>query len=178
VPARPLPELSLSEWAVLAAVAEGETHGFAVARSLSPDGVFGRVWAVPRPVVYRALARLTELELVEERGSAPGTAGPRRMLVRATRAGRAAARRWATTPVEHVRDMRSHLLLKLAVLDRDGRDRLPLVRAQRDQLAPVVAGLRDHATGSPGFDAVLARWRYEAAQAAVRFLDGLLEEAD
>lgn len=173
---RPLPELSLSEWAVLAVVAEGETHGFAVARSLSSDGALGRIWAVPRPVVYRAITRLTDLGLVEERGSAPGSAGPRRTLVRATRSGRAAARRWAAAPVDHVRDMRTHLLLKLALLDRDGRDRLPLVRAQRDRVAPVVQGLQDHAAAAEGFDAVLARWRYESAGAALRFLDGLLEE--
>ena len=48
--------------------------------------------------------------------------GPQRTIYAATPQGRQAAENWLETPVEHVRDIRSHLLLKLALLDRAGAD--------------------------------------------------------
>src|SRR5262249_44873611 len=40
--------------------------------------------------------------------------GPQRTIYAATPAGHEAAAAWLDTPVEHVRDVRSHLLIKLA----------------------------------------------------------------
>ena len=56
--AKALPELSLSDWAVLALVTEGPTHGWPVVRELRADGSLGRVWTVARAVVYRSLFTL------------------------------------------------------------------------------------------------------------------------
>src|SRR5580765_8435538 len=97
--AKPLPELSLSDWAVLAVVAEGETHGWPVVRALRADGEVGRVWTVGRAVVYRSLSTLVVLGLLEERGEVSGARGPQRTIVRATRSGHSALRRWLVTPV-------------------------------------------------------------------------------
>ena len=52
--------LNLTEWVVLALVAEGTTHGFDVARVLDDGGDLGRIWTVKRPLVYRALDSLTK----------------------------------------------------------------------------------------------------------------------
>ncbi len=60
-------QLATGEWAVLALVAEGPTHGFAVARALAPGGEVGRVWAMRRPLVYRTLDVLADRELVARR---------------------------------------------------------------------------------------------------------------
>ena len=38
-----LPDLSLTEWAVLAVVAEAPAHGFAIAKELAPTGDLGRI---------------------------------------------------------------------------------------------------------------------------------------
>lgn len=43
------PGLSLTEWVVLALLAEEPSHGFAVARTLSPSSALGQVWIVPPP---------------------------------------------------------------------------------------------------------------------------------
>jgi DNA-binding PadR family transcriptional regulator len=67
-----LPELSLTEWAVLALTAEQHTHGFAVSKELAPDGDARRIWTVPRPLVYRALATLERDRLVEPLGAEAG----------------------------------------------------------------------------------------------------------
>jgi PadR family transcriptional regulator AphA len=166
-------DLSLADWAVLGAVAARPTHGWAVVQELATDGALGRVWTVPRPVVYRSIASLTAKGLIEPRGEAAGGRGPQRTIVRITRRGRAALGQWLSTPVDHVRDVRSAFLLKLALLDRAGRPCHALVRAQLDELAPVFAALHEPPERDD-FDVVLATWRREAAEAVRRFLEALL----
>ncbi len=171
--ATPLPELSLSDWVVLGVVAEQPTHGWPVVRVLAPDGALGRVWTVARPVVYRSLSTLTTLGLLEECGEEAGVQGPQRTILRATRRGRAALRRWLRTPVAHVRDVRSELLIKLALLDRAGEPNSALVEQQLEVLAPVLRAVSEPPGGN-GFDATLAAWRREQALAVERFLRALV----
>jgi DNA-binding PadR family transcriptional regulator len=87
-----LPELSIADWVVLGLVAEGPTHGWPIVRALRVDGPIGRVWTVPRPVVYRSLATLTEQGYIEAVDDPTTSRGPQRTIVRATRRGRAAVR--------------------------------------------------------------------------------------
>ncbi len=167
------PELSLTEHVVLGLVAEGTTHGWAVARLLGPGGELGSVWTVRRALVYRAVAQLTALDLIREIGLAPSARGPRRMMVRATPRGRRALAAWLDESVAHVRDMRTEFLVKLLLLHRIGRDPSDLVRRQRDQLGVIATQLAGQLHAAGGFDAVLLRWRVESSEAAVRFLDAL-----
>ena len=125
------PELSLTEWVVLALVGEAPTHGFAVARELQAETDLGRILTVHRPLVYRALSRLEEAGLVEEAATEPGDAGPNRTVMRATRRGKAALKRWFVHPVDHIRDLRIEFLIKLRLTERRGNDAQPLVAAQR-----------------------------------------------
>lgn len=164
----------LTEWAVLALVAEGRTHGFEVARVLAPDGAVGRVWTVRRPLVYRALDALARDGLVVEVGTEGGR-GPTRRLVEVTTEGRRATRRWLDAPVAHVRDVRTAFLVKLALLDRTGRSRTRLVERQRRALAPTLDALRSSRsrTHAAGFDDVLLAWRRASAEAVDRFLRSL-----
>ena len=165
----PKPELSLSDWVVLGVVAERPTHGWPVVRELAPDGGLGRVWTISRPLVYRSLATLLAAGLLEECAASGGERGPQRTIVRATRRGRAALRRWLDQPVDHVREVRSELLVKLALLDRAGRASAPLVERQRERSASVFAAVTAPPAGD-GFEAVLATWRREQALAVQRFL--------
>jgi DNA-binding PadR family transcriptional regulator len=173
-----IPELSLTEWAVLALVAEGRTHGFAAGREFAREGEIGGVWTIPRPLVYRAIGTLTARGLLREVGFAPGSGGPRRREIEAAAAGVAAVRAWLVEPVAHVRDARSEPLLKLLFVDRGGGDTLPLLRAQRVQLAELLAALRERRAASEGFAATLAHWRVCSAEAAVRFVADLIEERE
>lgn len=166
--------LSPAEWASLALLAEQPAHGFAVARALAPGSEVGRVWSCSRPLAYRALALLGERGLVEERGSQPSEAGPQRTVLAATRAGRRELQRWLAEPAEHVRDIRSSLMLKLLFLSRRGADPATLLERQRAVLASLVEGLEGAADGAEGFDRVLYLWRLESARAALRFVDDLL----
>lgn len=166
-------DLSPGEWAVLGVVAEGPTHGFDVARDFAPDGPIGRVWTLPRPVVYQLIKKLLQVGLIEERSTQRSDRGPVRTIVAATPAGRRALKRWLSTPVDHVRDVRSLLLLKLALLDRAGRDHLPLVEAQRQRIAAQVESLRQARRDTEGFERVLAEWRLASSRATADFLDAL-----
>ena len=173
--ATPLPELSIADWVVLGLVAEDPTHGWPIVLALRADGPIGRVWTVPRPIVYRSLATLTKGGYIEACGEEAGSKGPQRTIVRATRRGRAALKRWLDTPVEHVRDVRTELLVKLALLARADHRPDRLVERQIEHLAPVVTAVSKPAVGDD-FDLVLARWRQEQALAVERFLRSLLDD--
>jgi len=83
--------------------------------------------------------------------------------------------RRALFPVEHVRDARSLLLLKLLFLDRSGGDPGPLLHAQRAQFGAIAERLRGSVSEAVGFDRTLAQWRLETATGAVRFIDCVID---
>ena len=169
------PTLSLSEWLVLCLVCEECRHGFAIARLLDSDGSMGRIWRVPKPVVYRGLQRLEQLGLVRSAQLQPSSFGPAKQPVDATASGRALAADWLSRPASHNRDVRSELLVKLALLDRSGGDPRPLLVAQREQLIPVARALGDRLATASGFDRTLILWRSETVTATLRFLDAMDE---
>ncbi len=169
--AEPQPSLSLTEWLVLSLVCEAPTHGFALARLLGRGGDVGQVWQVPKPLIYRALQRLELLGLVCPAGHQPTSHGPVRSLVTGTPAGRDAAAVWLSRPVSHTREVRSELMVKLALLYRAGADPQPLLEAQRTQLVPIAGALRDSLDAAQGFERTVALWRYETVCATLRFLE-------
>src|ERR1700749_1061132 len=85
----PLPEMSLPEWLVLTILGQQSAHGFAVAQLTAADGALGRVWQIPKAVVYRAIGRLLEAGLIAPEGTERGL-GPQRTRYAAggTRGGR------------------------------------------------------------------------------------------
>jgi PadR family transcriptional regulator AphA len=165
--------LSLPEWIVLTLVDEAPAHGFAIAALTGDEGEIGRVWQVPRPIVYRAADRLAAADLLAVTGTQAGRRGPQRSILSTTDTGAAAVTEWLAEPVGHVRDLRSEFLVKLALLTRRGRPLTDLVAAQRAVLAPLEPALARRRTAATGFDAVLAAWRHENARAALSFLDGI-----
>ncbi|WP_433215580.1 hypothetical protein ACQP00_06125 [Dactylosporangium sp. CS-047395] len=167
------PTLSLPEWIVLTLLDEEPAHGFAVAALTAEDGAIGRVWHVPRPIVYRAADRLTTAGLVHVAGTEAGDRGPQRSILGATAAGADAVAEWLDRPVGHVRDLRSEFLVKLALLTRRARALDHLVAAQRAVIAPLEPALARRRADAQGFEAILAAWRHENARAALNFLDDL-----
>ena len=169
VPTNP-PDLSLTEWSVLGLIAEGDTYGFSIAKRFAPDGVAGRVWTIPRPLVYRAIETLTAEGLVESIGSEPGVGGPKRTLIRTTDAGRRELFAWLDRPIEHIRDARSHLLMKLLIIDRHHRSPALLVARQRAGIDAMAENLERQLAETEGFDTLLVRWRLFSVQTLDRFL--------
>ena len=185
-------ELLLGEWACLGILYSGQRHGFAVAASLKPEGEVGRVWSLSRALTYRSLDQLGARGLVRAVGEERGIAGGNRTVLAATRAGRAQLRGWLATPVEHLRDLRSELLLKLVIAEMCGVDITDMLRAQRARVADLAASLAQPDRGiesaadpavepavEPAVDPavepdLVAVWRRESTEAALRFLDHTL----
>jgi DNA-binding PadR family transcriptional regulator len=163
---------------VLGLVAEGTTHGFAIAEVLAPEGELGGIWTVRRSLVYRSLKQLEAQGLVSQRGMETGKRGPARTPVACTRRGRRAIDAWLASPVEHVRDFRHALLLKLAFLIRRGESTRPLLDAQLEQLRPILHGVSTTRRGKAGVEGLMLAWRAENARAAERFVKRLAATAD
>jgi PadR family transcriptional regulator AphA len=170
------PSMSLPEWLVLAILSQQPMHGFAVAQLTAADGELGRVWQVPKAVIYRAISRLLDAGLVVPQSTEQGL-GPQRTIYAVTAEGREAAHRWLHTPVRHVRDIRSHLLLKLALLDRASDDPADLLSGQRAVLEPIAEAIEAQRAESGGFEATLLAWRRATAVAALDFIDAITETA-
>ena len=165
-------QLLLGEWACLGILYPGPSHGFAIAARLKPTGDVGRVWSMSRALTYRALDQLASRHFIQAVGEEPGIAGGNRTILAATRSGRAQLRKWLNTPVAHLRDLRSELLLKLIIADICGIGIAPMLDRQHariEQLAESIAGQVND--GAP-ID-VVDLWRNESSQAALRFLTRL-----
>jgi molybdate transport system regulatory protein len=87
-----------------------------------------------------------------------------------TAAGRRAAARWLDRPVQHLRDVRTELLVKLMLRTRAGLDNESLLQAQRELFDPLIDAL----TSTGDDEDVVDMWRRESARAVRRFLDQAL----
>lgn len=167
-------DLAAGEWAVLAVLAEGPTHGFEIARAMAPEGEIGKVWSLRRPHVYHAIETLTARGYAEHVSTEPSRSGPQRNVLKVTPAGRRRLRKWLSQPIAHVRDARSMLMLKLLFVSRRGEDAEPLLSAQRVVFATATERLEAAVAAADGFDRALIRWRLETTDAAIRFIDAML----
>jgi PadR family transcriptional regulator AphA len=162
------PELTFAELVCLGLIVQGASHGWAVGTTLAPDGEVGRIWTLSRPLTYRAIDGLVEKGLVTRRESVEGRGrGRDRVLLAPTAAGRRVAAKWLDTPVAHIRDVRTELLVKLHLRTRAGLPNEVLLRAQQELFAPTI----DSLTSSEGDDDLVQAWRRENARAVRRFLD-------
>jgi molybdopterin-binding protein len=160
-------DLSLGECVCLALIDEGVNHGWAIGSELAPDTELGRVWSLSRPLTYRALELLTAKELVRRQSRPSVGQGRDRVLLSCSPAGRRLVRQWLDMPVEHLREVRTELLLKLVLRRRRGLELESLLGAQQESF-------REHfdvlTTAGPGSE-VVDLWRRESARAVRRFLD-------
>jgi PadR family transcriptional regulator AphA len=153
----------------LALVVEGLSHGWALGTVLAPSGELGRIWTLSRPLTYRAIDGLVDKELVTRRGRATGSGRVRANLV-PTAAGRRAAQHWLDAPVQHLRDIRTELLVKLALRTRVGLDDTTLLAAQEIELGRAI----DHLISTKPTEDLVDLWRRENARAVRRFLNQAL----
>ncbi|MEP7045330.1 MAG: hypothetical protein ABI949_01555 [Ilumatobacteraceae bacterium] len=169
-------QLLLGEWACLGILYPAPRHGFAIAAELKPNGDIGRVWSLSRALTYRSLEQLTARGYIQVVGEEPGIAGGNRTILSVTRTGRAQLRRWLNTPVLHLRDIRSELLLKLLIAERCAIDVSSMLRLQRAHLEEVAGAIAEQADDDRVVD-VVDLWRVESSQGALRFLTRLQQRA-
>ena len=167
-------DLAPGEWAVLGLLGESPSHGFAISKELAIDGDIGEIWALPRPLVYRALGLLKARGLVTDVITEAGQ-GPNRTIMAATPEGLEALERWFEEPVIHVRDARSLLLLKLVYAERGGRDTRALLERQRDLVRPIAESHRRRISEAQGWKHTIELWRSECMDAVLDFTEKMLE---
>jgi PadR family transcriptional regulator AphA len=166
--------LLLGEWACLGILYPAPTHGFAIAARLKPTGDIGRVWSLSRALTYRSLDQLSTRGYIHAIGEEPGIAGGNRTILAATRTGRAQLRKWLATPVPHLRDLRSELLLKLIIAEHCDIDVSEMLVRQRAHIEQLAGALREQTTNRADPFDVVALWRSESSEGALRFLTRLL----
>lgn len=163
-------DLTLGERVCLALIDGGVDHGWAIGTELSPENELGKVWSLSRPLTYRAIEQLVAKELVRRSAKRPDQ-GRERMILSCTPAARRLVTTWLDQPVEHIRDVRTELLLKLLLRRRRDMAVEPLLAAQQALFSD-----RFDALINPGPQAGLVDlWRRENARAVRRFLDAALE---
>jgi len=167
-------ELTSNEFCLLALLVEAPRHGWGLSTLLARDGELGSIWSMARPLVYTSLRRLESDGYIETAGIERGDRGPHRVIFRATPAGRRAVREWLREPVEHVRDVRSLLMLKLLFLNRAGADPGPLLETQRAHFVVHADRLATAADQAEGFDRTLLLWRLHSTAAVIRFAETML----
>jgi PadR family transcriptional regulator AphA len=166
-------QLLLGEWACLGLLYPTPTHGFAIAARLKPTGDVGRIWSLSRPLTYRSLDQLAVRGYTHAVGSEPGIAGGNRTILAATRTGRSQLRKWLHTPVAHLRDLRSELLLKLVIADICDIDITEMLHQQHAHILSLTEFLVDPEPNAD-HDDVVALWRAESSLGALRFVERLL----
>lgn len=163
-------DAQLARNVVLVLVVQQPRHGWAVHEELSPAGEIGRAWTLSRQLVYRAIDSLVEDGLVRRATPKDGK-GADRVVISATAKGRAHAMRWLDTPVPHLRDVRTELVVKVMLRERSSLPLRPFVARQREEFGPVFSAIERSTANGP-----VDLWRRESASAVRRYL-GRLEKS-
>lgn len=164
----PTTDSLLARHVVLAVVAEKPRHGWAVHRELAPGSDIGRAWSLSRQLTYRAIDNLEKEGLVTRAEPRPGDGGDR-VIISPTPSGKKHLREWLEEPVDHLRDVRTELLVKLMLRERAGLDNTAFITLQKQRFSGAVDAL----TSNKSRDLVDA-WRAESARSVMKFLDGLI----
>jgi molybdopterin-binding protein len=165
--------LPFAEWVCLTLITQKVSHGWALGTMLAPDGEVGRIWALSRPLTYRAIDGLVDKGMITRTGQAAGR-GRDRVILAATPAGRRAVKRWLDAPVEHLRDVRTELLVKLFLRARADLDNSEFLAMQQQLFEPTIDAL----TSTSADDDLVDLWRRESARAVRRFFDQALHPPD
>lgn len=164
--------LSLADNICLALIANGAEHGWAVVQQLQPATPLGRIWSLSRALTYRSIEHLVELNYIRRRGVTAGKGADRR-LVHTTALGRRVTHQWLEAPVEHLRDVRTELLLKLELRTQAKKSNVAFIRRQQKTFAPVIATLGATARSSK---VPVDLWRSESAKSVDVFLRSLVRK--
>ena len=160
-------DAQLARDVVLALIASEPRHGWALHEELAPDGEIGRAWTLSRQLVYRAIDSLVESGLVRRAAPKDG-GGADRVVISATASGKRAAQSWLETPVMHLRDVRTELVVKVMLRRRFGLPMAPFITSQRGVFGPLIEAIEKSPAVTP-----VDMWRRESASSVKRYLSRL-----
>ena len=160
-------DAQLARNVVLALVVHTPRHGWAIHEQLSPTGDIGHAWTLSRQLVYRAIDTLVEDGLVK-RATPKDGGGADKVIISPTATGKRTAMHWLDSPVTHLRDVRTELVLKVMLRDKMGLPLGSFLEAQHGIFDPLIASINKDASDSP-----VNLWRRESANAVKRYLTSL-----
>jgi DNA-binding PadR family transcriptional regulator len=160
-------DAQLARNVVLALVVHTPRHGWAIHEELAPTGDIGHAWTLSRQLVYRAIDTLVEDGLVK-RASPKDGGGADKVVISATATGKRATTKWLDTPVTHLRDVRTELVLKVMLREKFELELSPFIDSQRNVFDPLIAAINADKSDSP-----VNVWRKESANAVARYLTQL-----
>lgn len=160
-------DAQLARNVVLTLVVHTPRHGWAIHEQLSPTGDIGRAWTLSRQLVYRAIDTLVEDGLVKRATPKDGGGGDK-VIISHTAVGKRLAIQWLETPVTHLRDVRTELVLKVMLREKMGLPLASFLESQHAIFDPLIASINKDASDSP-----VNLWRKESANAVKRYLSRL-----
>ena len=160
-------DAQLARNVVLALVVHTPRHGWAIHEELAPTGEIGRAWTLSRQLVYRAIDTLVEDGLVK-RATPKDGGGADKVIISATALGKRANAKWLDTPVTHLRDVRTELVVKIMLREKFGLVLASFIDSQRKVFNPLIAAINADTSDSP-----VNVWRKESANAVARYLTQL-----
>jgi DNA-binding PadR family transcriptional regulator len=160
-------DAQLARDVVLALIVLQPRHGWALHEELAPRGEIGRAWTLSRQLVYRAIDTL-EVDGLVKRAKPKDGGGADKVVISATAKGKAHITAWLDQPVEHLRDVRTELVVKMMLRDRAGLSAQSFLSAQHEAFAPLLRAIESSPAQTP-----VDMWRRESASAVKRFLTRL-----
>ena len=160
-------DAQLARNVVLALVVHTPRHGWAIHEELSPTGDIGRAWTLSRQLVYRAIDTLVEDGLVKRATPKDGGGGDK-VIISPTAAGKRTAMLWLDSPVTHLRDVRTELVLKVMLREKMKMPLDSFLSLQHEVFDPLIASINKDSSSSP-----VNLWRKESANAVKRYLTRL-----
>lgn len=165
-------DAQLARNVVLALVVLTPRHGWAIHEQLSPTGDIGHAWTLSRQLVYRAIDTLVEDGLVKRATPKDGGGGDK-VVISPTAAGKRTAMLWLDSPVTHLRDVRTELVLKVMLREKLELPLAPFLSLQHAIFDPLITAINKDASDSP-----VNLWRKESANAVKRYLSRLERNAN
>lgn len=160
-------DAQLARDVVLALIVQQPRHGWALHEELAPTGEIGRAWTLSRQLVYRAIDTL-EADGLVKRAQPKDGGGADKVIISPTAKGKSHITAWLNQPVEHLRDVRTELVVKIMLRERSGLPATTFLQQQRDALTPVLQSIESSPSDTP-----VNMWRRESASAVKRFLTRL-----
>lgn len=160
-------DAQLARNVVLALVVHTPRHGWAIHEQLSPTGDIGHAWTLSRQLVYRAIDTLVEDGLVKRATPKDGGGGDK-VIISPTAAGKRMTIKWLETPVTHLRDVRTELVLKVMLREKLGLPLAAFLASQHEVFDSLITAINKDASDSP-----VNLWRKESANAVKRYLSRL-----
>ena len=160
-------DAQLARDVVLALIVQQPRHGWALHEELAPTGEIGRAWTLSRQLVYRAIDIL-EADGLVKRAQPKDGGGADKVIISPTAKGKSHITAWLNQPVEHLRDVRTELVVKMMLRERAGLSAQSFLAAQHEAFAPLLRAIESSPAQTP-----VDMWRRESASAVKRFLTRL-----